>query len=158
MGDMPKNWMVQFSGMSPMAIQPFLVRVHDFPGAIVTALSPTLQMMPTGASTSAGSFCAAATTSAGFCGQSGSQVNCVYPSTGNGNTNCNTETGVGCNPNTGGVNGYGQGTGSNLATTSSTSFKMQVCIDHQDVSVAACLCQAYSMEMIIDLELRSTNH
>jgi hypothetical protein len=82
--------------------------------------SVTVQMKPSGGSTAAASTCAAETTSAGFCGQTGTSTSCTQSSNDPNHRN------------TGGTDGYGQGTGSSLPTTSSTSFTMQVCIDHQD--------------------------
>ena len=100
--------------------------------------SITVQSRPTATATAAASFCSAQTTSAGFCGTSGSTRPISVGSTTQGGTTPVGSADSHCvNPgnsgqSTGGTNGYGQGTGSNLTPGAVVSFHLQVCVDHQD--------------------------
>jgi hypothetical protein len=81
----------------PEAIgQPLVVRLGKDQDGQAQYHSVTCQQTPTGISTTAGSFCSAQTTSAGFCGASGQ------------NQECTQSTNDPTHGNTGGTNGYGQ--------------------------------------------------
>ena len=122
----------------PEAIgQPLVIRLGKDEDGQAHYHSVTVHSVPTATSTDAPAYCSAQTTSAGFCGGTGSARPHQIGATSLGGTapiggadsHC---VHAGNTGNTGGTNGYGQGTGSNLAAGETATFRLQVCVDHQD--------------------------
>jgi hypothetical protein len=123
----------------PEAIgQPLVIRLGKDQDGQAHYHDIVVQSRPTATATGAASFCSAQTTSAGFCGATGTTRPVQVGDTTQGGTTPVGGADSHCvNPgNTGnmggGTNGYGQGTGQPLTPGESVTMHLQVCVDHQD--------------------------